>query len=111
MIRLTAEEVSGPLLPTGLRPGADRGDPQTRTLNIAAGGCNSGVWECTPGGWPISSREDTEVCYVLSGRARLTDAVTGETLDIGPGDLVLLPQGWSGRWEIVETLKKVYVLI
>ena len=34
----------------------------------------SGVWACTPGGWAITDRPDTETVRILSGRARLTDA-------------------------------------
>jgi uncharacterized cupin superfamily protein len=37
-----------------------------------------GNWECEPGGWPVIDRPTTETCYILSGRATITDAGTGE---------------------------------
>ncbi len=48
--------------------------------------------------------------YILSGRARLTDDATGTVTEITGGDLVILPPGWSGRWGVVETVHKVYVI-
>jgi uncharacterized cupin superfamily protein len=67
------------------------------------------VWEGTPGSWTVENRPDTETSLVLSGRARITDD-DGVMREIGPGDMLILPCGWSGRWEIVETLRKCYVV-
>ncbi len=69
-----------------------------------------GLWECTPGGWEIVERPDTEVVHILSGRVRMTDA-GGAVTEIGPGDVMVLPKGWSGRWDILETTKKLYVIV
>lgn len=105
-------EIAGPLLATGPRQGADAGDPQTSTLVLREAGDgvpSVGVWECTPGGWAIEDRPDTEVVLVLSGRATLTSS-DGEATEIGPGDVAVLPLGWSGRWDVLETLRKVYVV-
>jgi uncharacterized cupin superfamily protein len=105
-------EIAGPLPSTGPREGADAGDPQTSTLVLreaTAGTPTVGVWECTPGGWAIENRPDTEVVLVLSGRATLTSS-GGEATEIGPGDVAVLPRGWSGRWDVRETLRKVYVV-
>ena len=30
--------------------------------------------------------------------------------DIGPGDTAVLPRGWTGTWQIHETIRKLYVL-
>jgi uncharacterized protein len=98
------------LEPTGRRAGADSGDAQTATRVLHAAGAHEvGVWECTPGGWEVVEREDTETVLVLSGRARLTERGR-PPVEIGPGDLVVLPRGWSGRWEILATLRKVFVV-
>lgn len=99
------------LTPHGQRAGADSGDPQIaiRTLAPAAAG-NLGIWECQPGGWPVVNRPDTEFTYIVAGRARLTDAATGETREIGAGDLVILPPGWTGRWDVIEAVRKVYAI-
>ena len=107
-----ASEITGPLQDWGPRAGADRGQPQTsgRILHSTAdGSVEVGVWSCTPGGWAIENRPDTETVRILSGRARLTDT-DGSSTDLGPGDVLVLPKGWSGRWDIIEPLRKLYVL-
>lgn len=99
------------LTPAGPRLGADRGDPRTSVREISNDGAvKVGVWECTPGGWQIVNRADTEVAAVVSGSAVITDA-DGAERKLGPGSVVTLPKGWSGRWDIVETLRKVYVIV
>lgn len=98
------------LEPRGLRPGADSGEPQVSSRLVDGLGRNAaGVWESEPGGWPVVDRADTEVAYILSGAAVVTDAETSETHQLGPGDLIVLPTGWSGRWDVTQTLRKVFV--
>jgi uncharacterized cupin superfamily protein len=74
------------------------------------GAVRAGVWECEPGGWPVVDRQDTETCYILSGRAIVTDKATGERFEINAGDVIVQPRGWSGRWDVVETIRKVWSL-
>ncbi len=105
--------VAEPVAVTEPHPRADRGAPLTGLDELyeqAAPAVSVGVWSCTPGSWPIENRPDTEAVVVVSGRARIEDA-DGQSREVGPGDVVVLPRGWSGRWEILETLQKVYVLI
>ena len=74
-------EVDGPLEDWGLRPGADSGEPRMSgriLFTTADGSVEVGIWACTPGGWSIEDRPDTETVRILSGRARLTDAGAGE---------------------------------
>lgn len=52
---------------------------------------------------------DTETVVLLQGCARLTDA-DGSSVELGPGDGIVLTKGWSGRWDILETLRKFYVI-
>jgi uncharacterized protein len=68
----------------------------------------AGVWECTPGPsrWTL---ENNEFVYVLYGRMTVTKD-GGETTEIGPGDTAVFPLGWTGSWEIHETVRKLYVL-
>lgn len=100
-----------PLNPAGQRAGADKGDPQIaiQTLAPEASG-NLGVWECQPGGWPVVNRADTEFTYIISGRAVLTDEASGEETLVSGGDLIILPPGWTGRWDVLETVRKVYAI-
>ena len=111
LFHLAYDAVHGVLTPAGQRAGADCGDPQLATLPLdAAPDALTGVWECQPGGWTVVDRTDTEVCYILSGRAVLTDNETGEVTDLATGSFVVLPRGWSGRWDVLETVRKVYAI-
>lgn len=95
----------------GQRDGADQGDPQVSAKTISNdGSVHVGVWECTPGGWPIVDRGDTEVATIVSGKGVITDA-GGAKQVLVVGSVVTLPKGWSGRWDITETLRKVYVIV
>jgi uncharacterized cupin superfamily protein len=101
----------GPLEPTGPRAGADAGSPMTATRVLHdAGPLQVGIWECTPGGWSIDNRPNTEIVHILAGAARITDA-DGAVRELLPGSAVVLPRGWSGRWDITQTVRKLYVTI
>lgn len=101
----------GELTPKGPRKGADVGQPHdaTRPL-VSVGSVSTGSWWCAEGGWPSPTpRATTEVFYVLSGHACVTD--TDETRHfMGPGDLVILPKGWAGRWDVLQDIHKVWVV-
>ena len=104
-------DLFGPLEPTGPRAGADRGTPMTATRVLHDDGpLQVGIWECTPGGWSIERRTNTETVHILAGRGRITDA-DGTAHELAPGVAMVLPRGWSGRWDITETLRKLYVTL
>lgn len=99
------------LVPAGQRAGADQGDPQIALREISdMDGISVGVWQCEPGGWPVIDRPDTEVATILSGSGRITDA-DGRVTRIAAGSVITLPKGWTGRWDIEETTRKVYVIV
>ncbi|OEU09748.1 hypothetical protein FRACYDRAFT_194621 [Fragilariopsis cylindrus CCMP1102] len=67
-----------------------------------------GSWYCTKGGWPSKiPRATTEIFYVWSGFGCLTD-LDGQRNYFSPGDTVILPKNWSGRWDIAENVHKVW---
>jgi uncharacterized cupin superfamily protein len=100
-----------PLEDWGPRVGADSGEPMTSGrifFESADGAVQVGLWACTPGGWTITDRPDTETVRILAGRARLTDA-GGAAVELSAGDVLVLPKGWSGRWDILEPVRKLFV--
>lgn len=109
MIYLPHRDVDNSLQARGRRAGADVGDAQVQSASIASGDGVSGIWECTPGGWPVVNRNNTEVCYVLSGAGTVFDDETQTLTHLSPGDTLILPAGWTGRWEITETMRKFFV--
>ena len=103
--------VRGPLTPAGQRPGADKGDPQIALLEFnTSGNGRSGIWSCEPGGWPIPSRADSELSYILEGSVTVTDDETGQQHALGPGDAIFMPKGWSGRWDVTESVRKIFAI-
>jgi uncharacterized cupin superfamily protein len=104
------------LTPKGPRVGADAGAPHdssrslVRDLPGKSGGSNtlsSGSWWCAQGGWPSKKlRATTEIFYVFEGFGCLTD-LDGRRSFFGPGDTVILPKGWSGRWDVAQDIHKV----
>lgn len=72
-------------------------------------GFKFGVWDCDPGKFGSHRQSDSEISYIISGLARVVDDETGETLDVTGGDVLFLPLGWKGTWEIKESLRKFYI--
>ena len=110
LVAVPAAELDGKLADWGPRIGADSGSPMmSGRIFHDADGFQVGVWECTPGGWAIDNRPDSESVRILSGRARLT-GIDGGAVELGPDNVLVLPKGWSGRWDILETVRKVYAV-
>ena len=106
----TQSELTTELIDWGQRAGADSGEPRmSGRIFYEGNGIQVGVWECTPGGWAIEERPDHETVQILAGRARLTDG-DGTSVELTSGDVLTLPKGWSGRWDILETVRKLYVI-
>jgi hypothetical protein len=103
-------EILGALENNGPRPGANSGDPHTGSREVySVDGVRCGIWECTPGGWDVENRVGTETMVLLTGRVRITTKGQA-SVEIAAGDLFVLPAGWSGRWETLETVRKVYTI-
>ncbi len=103
-------ELSTDLEDWGPRVGADVGEPlMSGRIFFEGNGVQVGLWECTPGGWSIENRPDHETVQILAGRARLSDA-DGASVELTAGDVLTLPKGWSGRWDILETVRKLYFI-
>lgn len=85
------------------------GDPQVRVLPLHDGEVVSiGVWQHSAG--VSRDVEADEVFVVLAGRATV-EVEGGPVLDVGPGDVGLLPAGARTTWTVHETLRKVYVVV
>jgi uncharacterized cupin superfamily protein len=84
------------------------GDPEVRVLPLHdSDDLAVGVWQHSTG--VSTDVEADEVFVVLSGRATV-EVAGGPTLEIGPGDVGLLPAGARTTWTVHETLRKIYVV-
>ena len=99
----------------GPRSNVDVGDPHDYARPFVKGALDGAVscgsWACSPGGWNSPNpRPSTEWFYVLGGRGAVTDP-DGVEHAFGPGDVVILPEGWRGRWDIHEHIHKVWLTL
>jgi len=91
--------------------GALSGDPKMHLGELVSRkDLQAGVWRCTPGVWEYDSYEVDEVMLMLSGKMRLTDS-GGNATELTKGDVFYIPRGWAGKWETLETMEKMYVII
>jgi uncharacterized cupin superfamily protein len=87
------------------------GAPRARDLAISDDGrMATGIWECTPGTYRSEKRGVSEFMHVVRGEATITGD-DGVVHELRAGHALLLPDGWSGTWEIRETVRKTYVVV
>lgn len=67
-----------------------------------------GQWRSEPGKWRIAYTEE-EYCQLLEGTSIVTSAA-GESFTLVAGDRFVLPRGFVGTWEVVETTTKRFVI-
>lgn len=87
------------------------GKPQHIThpyFESADGSFITGIWESTPGKWRALTGKD-EFCYIVNGHLRLVSD-TGESRTFKTGDSFIIPQGFSGCWEVLEKTTKHYAI-
>ena len=66
----------------------------------------AGIWASDAGAMKVAYSEE-ELCVILEGRIRLTDA-SGAAKEFGPGSAFVIPAGFEGVWETLEPVKKIY---
>ena len=111
LIRPTADAV---LTPCNFVPAADVLDgfspPAERSAQLLEEGTTSaGVWEATPYAERFNDFAATEMAVILSGRVRITPD-GADPQDFGPGEVYLMAKGFKGTFEVLETLRKVYMV-
>jgi hypothetical protein len=94
--------------PTTLTEGQK--EAATMLWTSADGHCKIGIWECQPGHFTADRTAAGEYCHIIAGRASVTNADGGGTREVEAGDLLVLPQGWTGEWVIHEHMRKLFVI-
>ena len=94
--------------PTTLTPGQK--EASTTLWTSADGRTRIGVWECNTGNFTGDRTAAAEYCHIIKGRAKLSNEDGSGTREVGPGDLLILPQGWKGSWEILEDMRKLFII-
>ena len=68
-----------------------------------------GVWECTPGRFTAVRDAMSETCHIVSGHLTL-HGPEGRKQEVRAGEVLVLPKGWRGQWELHESTRKLYVM-
>ncbi len=68
-----------------------------------------GHWQSEPGIRRVNYTE-TELCVILEGRVKLTDAA-GAVAEFGPGEAFVIASGFRGTWESVGRVTKIYAIL
>jgi hypothetical protein len=74
----------------------------------AGGKFFAGAWQSEVGKWRVSYTEE-EYCQILRGVSVITDDA-GNAVTVRAGDRFVIPRGFNGTWEVIETTKKLYVI-
>ena len=96
------------------RPNADRvlsGDPISTAKNFFSDverGFHAGIWQSTLGSWRVAYN-DHEFCHITSGRVRIRSGA--QSWEFGSGQSFVIPAGFSGVWEVIEPMSKLYVIL
>ncbi|NIZ11914.1 cupin domain-containing protein [Phaeobacter sp. HF9A] len=80
-----------------------------RHFQNAEKGALAGIWEAEPHLERCDCDYD-ELCHILEGRVRLTDA-EGHAREFGPGDSFVVAAGFSGTWENLTPVRKVFFIL
>lgn len=86
------------------------GRPAHKTWNAEddGKGLYAGIWESTPGEWEVDYTE-WEFGHIIDGVSVLTEE--GEDpVKLVTGDSFVIRPGFKGRWKVVETTRKHYVI-
>lgn len=87
------------------------GHPRQQIWNVlssADGHFHVGQWASGTGAWRVDYTE-YELCHLLEGVVRLTDA-TGNAKLYRAGETFVIPSGFRGTWEVVEACRKLYAI-
>ena len=95
----------------GPRPVFDWGTPQDWSRKLADDGVfRAGTWYCSEGGWESpNGKAVTEVFYMVEGHGMLGDS-DGTKHFFGPGDMVIIPKGHTGRWDVNTPIHKLWAV-
>jgi uncharacterized cupin superfamily protein len=109
---VTIEDVLSATLETGrLVPTAIAGEPYESWQVISDDGqVELGIWEVTPGSFRGETDGSYEQMHFVAGSGTITDG-DGAVTEIRPVVVMLCPDGWSGTWDVRETVRKTYAVV
>ena len=85
------------------------GEPRFTNWPLSGGPVATGVWAATPGHHRmIRDRQTSEAFFILEGEVEIFEDGVADARRFGPGDLVIIPPGFTGSWRSLSPVRKVY---
>lgn len=69
----------------------------------------AGTWECEQGTLELDL-DVTEFCHLIEGHWKFTSE-SGQVTEVKAGDSWVFPRGWKGTAEVIEKVRKVYLMM
>ena len=90
-----------------------QGNPQRLTYSLYEHPHMScGIWQCEVGAWNIQFAENKQEFFqVIEGVVRIHDAKTNSFIEVTAGHAGIIPPAFVGTFEVIETVKKYYVIV
>ena len=109
---MTIEDVLAAPLASGRPvPTAIGGEPYESWHVISDDGrVELGIWDVTPGSFRGGCDGYYEQMHFVAGQGTIT-AADGTVTAIQPGVVMLCPDGWTGTWDVEETVRKTYAIV
>lgn len=71
-----------------------------------------GIWQCEVGAWNIVFAPNKQEFFtVIEGRVRLHHKYSDVVIEVGAGEAGIIPPAFEGTFEVVEKVKKYYVVV
>ncbi|EXB26460.1 DUF861 domain-containing protein [Acinetobacter courvalinii] len=71
-----------------------------------------GIWQCEVGAWKIQFAENKQEFFqIIEGIVRIHDAKTNSFIEVTAGNAGIIPPAFAGTFEVVEAVKKYYVIV
>lgn len=88
------------------------GNPKRQTQSLYVHpNMDCGIWQCEVGAWNIVFSDNKQEFFnVIEGLVRIHDQA-GNYIEVSAGNAGVIPPSFIGTFEVVETVKKYYVVV
>lgn len=89
-----------------------QGNPKRETASLYAHpNMDCGIWQCEIGAWNIVFAPNKQEFFtILEGLVRIHDQ-QGGYIEVSAGKAGIIPPSFQGKFEVVEAVKKYYVVV
>ncbi|WP_180059902.1 MULTISPECIES: cupin domain-containing protein [unclassified Acinetobacter] len=89
-----------------------QGNPKRETASMYAHpNMDCGIWQCEVGAWNIVFAPNKQEFFtILEGLVRIYDQ-QGGYIEVSAGQAGIIPPSFQGKFEVVEAVKKYYVVV